>query len=436
MKIALPSIDYPCQATLKIPGSKSMSNRALLLACLAEGRSDIFNLQVSDDIRCMVKGLQALGQQIELDELKQSVKVQGSGGRFQQQLPFIHCGESGTMARFLLIACAVIGGEYHFDAAESLKKRPFVSLFQWLQEQGVSIERKSEETFPLSLKSSGFRGGEIEVDASETGQILSALLMMAPFMQELPTFKVKQLSSRSYVDLTIQMMSDFGVQIYSPEPRFFTLNNKALYRSPGEARELIPGLHPGYHLEPDLSTASYFFAAATATAGEVSIELNRSQCKQGDLIFLSLLEKMGCQVQESSPLLTVKGNSQLRGITANLNATPDLLPTLAALAPLAQTPTLITGIAHTRHKESNRISTMRQGLAALDILTEEGPDHLKIYPRSLIKAATIQSHNDHRIAMAFSVLALRTPGLILEGAEAVNKSCPEFFNLWASLFKS
>lgn len=422
MKKILQAVHYPIRAKLQIPGSKSISNRALLLAALAEGRSEIANIQVSDDIRAMIKGLQALGVVIELNEASQTAFVTGSKGFFLKQGSKLHCAESGTMARFMLTACAAVAGEYYFDAAASLQKRPLHSLFKVIEGQGVQLQHLSTENFPLRLCSPrGLSGGELRISAAETSQVVSALLMMAPFMRAPLFLSVENLVSCSYVEMTCSMMADFSVQVTSSKQHEFSVPQFQHY----QARY--------YQVEPDLSTASYFFAAAAVTAGELSIQpFQRAKTKQGDVIFLSLLEQMGCEVHESESGLSIKGTSHLQGITVNMSTCPDVFMTLAALAPFAETPTLITGIGHVRYKESDRLSAMSQGLKALAVRIEEGNDWLKIYP-SPVQAGIVNSKNDHRLAMAFSVLGLRVPGVIIEGAEAVAKSCPEFFELWGKM---
>jgi 3-phosphoshikimate 1-carboxyvinyltransferase len=244
---------------------------------------------------------------------------------------------------------------------------------------------------------------------------------VAPFAKTSVLLETENLVSEPYIDMTCSMMSEFGV----------------LVRRMHYARFYIPTpqrYHPReYVVEPDLSTASYFFAAAAVTTGEVTIQaVNRETSKQGDKAFLNVLEKMGCTVIESANGLTVKGPVELHGLNVDMRDFSDTFMTLAAIAPFATTPTTITNIAHVKLKESDRILAMRTNLEKLGIKVESGNDWIKIYP-GVPAAGIIDSYNDHRIAMSFSVLGLRVPGILIDNPECVSKTCPEFFELWGQL---
>ncbi len=422
MKQALQPVVGPIQAKIHVPGSKSISNRALLLAALASGVSEINNIQVSDDIRAFVKALTDLGISIQLDEEARKAVVGGCSGQFLNKHCVVWCGESGSLARFLLAACAGLSGAYYFDGAPSLRKRPMASLLQILTGQGLTCIPNDSERLPFTMISpNGLRGGKIFVDGSKTGQVVSALLMIAPFAKSPITLHVEKLVSRSYVGLTCSVMAEFGVHVEVLNEFEFTVSQPQHY---------VPR---DYQVEPDLSTASYFFAAAAVTGGEVTMQaIRRPEIRQGDVAFLSMLEKMGCVIEEGSAGLTVKGPRRLQGLEVSLKDCPDLLMTLAAIAPFAKSPTLITDIGHARFKESDRLQAMRMGLEVLGVRVEEGDTWLKIYP-SEPHGGTINAYSDHRIAMAFAVMSLLVPNIVIEGAECVSKSCPEFFQLWKNL---
>jgi len=422
MKQVLQPVKDPIHAKILIPGSKSISNRALLLAALANGVSEVRNIQISDDIRFMVKALSDLGVSIQLDEKAHKVVVGGCSGQFLNKHCAIWCGESGTLARFIMAACAGVSGAYYFDGAAALRKRPMGTLLNILVSQGVTCIPNDTDNLPITIISAnGLRGGKVFVDGSKTGQTVSALLMIAPFARSALSIRVEHLVSRSYVDLTCSVMEEFGVHVDCPHDLEFTVTPPQSY----DARD--------YTVEPDLSTASYFFAAAAVTGGEMTVQpIHRSAIRQGDVIFLSILEKMGCEVLEQSSGLKVVGPLRLQGAEVNMQDCPDLFMTLAVIAPFAKTPTTITGIGHARFKESDRLTVMRQGLESLGVHVEEGDSWIKIYP-SIPHGGIVKSHNDHRIAMAFSVLALCVPGIIIEDAECVSKSCPEFFQMWKKL---
>ncbi len=422
MKQALQPVQAPIHAKVQVPGSKSISNRALLLAALANGVSEIQNIQVSDDIRIFVKALAALGISIQLDEAARKAVIGGCSGQFLNKHCVVWCGESGTLARFVLTACAGLSGAYYFDGAVSLRKRPMASLLHILTSQGVTCIPNDSERLPFTIISpNGLRGGKIFVDGSKTGQVVSALLLIAPFAKTPIQLHVEKLVSLYYVDLTCAMMAEFGVEVERVSETMFSVSQPQHY------------LARDYQVEPDFSTASYFFAAAAVTGGEVTMQaVRRREIKQGDIIFLSMLEKMGCEVHELSSGLMVKGPRRLQGLEVSMRDCPDLFMTLAAIAPFARTPTLITDIGHARFKESDRLKAMYKGLGRLGVRVEEGESWFKIYP-SEPHGGVIHSHQDHRIAMAFSVLSLRVPDVVIEGAECVAKSCPEFFQLWEQI---
>lgn len=422
MKQSIRSTKQPIHAHVIIPGSKSITNRALLLAALADGVSELSGMLISDDTRAFVNALHALGIVIQLDEADRSCIVGGSGGQFPRSEATIWCDSAGTVARFLLAACAASSGKYFFDATPQLRQRPIEPLVKVLCAQGAKVTPEDATHMPFTIKgTNNLSGDHIEIDGKETGQFISALLMIAPFAKSPVEITSEDIVNRPFVDMTCTMMAEFGV----------------LVRRMHRARFLIPVPQrykaTDYVIEPDLSTASYFFAAAAVTGGEITIQaFDRENSKQGDVKFLFILEKMGCEIIESAKGFAVKGPKELRGVNADMRDFSDVFMTLAAVAPFAKTPTTITNIGHTRLQESNRIAVMREGLEKLQVKVEEGADWLKIYP-SEPKGGVINSHQDHRIAMAFAVIGLRVPGVEINGASCVSKTCPEFFELWEKI---
>jgi 3-phosphoshikimate 1-carboxyvinyltransferase len=422
MKKSIQIAKEPICACLTIPGSKSITNRALLLAALADGRSTLTDILISDDTIALIKALQALGIDIQLNEKSHTCIVKGCNGQFPRKEAAIWCKDAGTVARFLLAVCAASVGAYHFDGSEQLRRRPLHQLIKILCLQGATITPMGAVQMPFSISNKGkLQGGEILVDASETGQFVSALLMASPLAQTSFLIKVKNRVSQPYINMTIAMMAEFGVLVRQLNSDSFSIS--------------VPQQYVGcdYVIEPDFSTASYFFAAAAITHGHVTIQpVNLETSKQGDVAFLTVLEKMGCEIISTQRGLTVKGPATLQGIHVDMRDFSDTMMTLAAIAPFASSPTTMTNIRHARNKESNRLSVVRQELEKLNIKVEEGQDWLRVYPGSPV-ANTINSHGDHRIAMAFSIIGLRVPGIQIDGAESVNKTCPEFFNLWDRL---
>jgi len=414
----------PVHAQLIIPGSKSITNRALLLAALANGVSEISDILISDDTLAMVNALQELGVVIQLDKNSCSCIVGGGNGQFPRQTASIWCGDSGIVARFLLAACSASPGVYTFTGSEQLRKRPIVELLRILMHLGAQIIYENGKQLPVTVVGvNALRGGKITVDATETGQFVSALLMIAPFAKTSFMIQAAELVSYPYIEMTCTMMAEFGVLVRRMHQTCFSV--------------LVPQRYQAcdYRVEPDFSTASYFFAAAAITGGEVTIQaVSVQNSKQGDVAFLKVLEKMGCTIIANEQGLTVKGAVELRGIHVDMRDFSDIFMTLAVIAPFANTPTTMTNIGHTCYKESNRLAVMYAELEKLSVKVERGADWLKVYP-GMPQGATIDSHQDHRIAMAFAVMGLRVPGMIISGAECVSKTCPDFFKLWHGLYR-
>jgi 3-phosphoshikimate 1-carboxyvinyltransferase len=390
---------------ISIPGSKSITNRALLLAALAKGTSHLSGVLFSDDTWAFINALSALGVNIISDPEKKTCIVHGVNGKFPNSHAKIDCQEAGTVLRFLLAACAAAGsGKFYFDGAAGLRKRPISALIQILIHQGAEIEPEYATQMPFTLVPNGLVGGSVFVPGHESSQFLSALLMASPLAKCPLIFHTTELVSRPYVALTRTMMQEFGVT----------------------AGTLGSYLARDYYIEPDLSTASYFFAAAALTNSMITVpNINRQFCKQGDIRFLDILELMGCKVSGDESQTTVRGVKKLKGVQVDMNDISDTFMTLACLAPFADTPTKITGIGHTRLQESDRISAVADNMRRLGIVVDDSNDQITIYPSSP-RAAVIDSHGDHRIAMAFSLIGLVIQGIVINNMDCVSKTCPNF----------
>ncbi len=419
---------------MRVPGSKSVTNRALLLAGLADGDSSLRGGLIADDTLAFAAGLRSLG--IVAREQSGGWRVSGCAGRVPAAEADVFCAEAGTAARFLLAAAAAGHGAYRFDAAPQLRRRPLAVLLEALRAQGAATEPPDAGALPFTLLARGLAGGRLRLPGDTSSQFISALLMAAPLGREPLDLRVDGLVSRPYVSMTLRMMAQFG----------------AGGEAHGDERFVVgPGAYAGrdYDVEPDASTASYFFAAA-ATSGRVQVlGLHRDGCLQGDIAFLDVLECMGCVVTDEpegvrvaapGPLrrpggssdLGAPGGSSLAGLTVDMADISDTFMTLAAIAPLATSPVTITGIANVRLKESDRIAAMEDNLRRLGVRTESGPDHLRIYPGTPT-GGRVDPHGDHRIAMAFAVLGLRVPGIVVDDPACVSKTCPSFFDLWRAL---
>ena len=406
------------RATVRVPGSKSVTNRALLLAGLAAGRSVLRGALEAGDTDAFAAGLRSLG--VAVERAGDEVTVHGAGGRFPAAEADVYCAEAGTAARFLLAAAAAGDGRYRFDAAPQLRRRPLGLLLDALRAQGARIEPAAGDALPLTLHASGLAGGGLRLPGDTSSQFISALLMAAPLGRAPLDLRVDGLVSRPYVAMTLCMMESFGAAADSAADDHFVVS---------------PGAYTGrdYDVEPDASTASYFFAAAAATGGQVKVAgLRRTRALQGDVAFLDVLECMGCAVKDEADGVLVAGPAALAGLTVDMADISDTFMTLAAIAPLATSPVTITGIGNVRLKESDRIAAVEENLGRTGVKTESGPDWLRVFPATP-RSARIDPHGDHRIAMAFSVLGLRVPGTVVDDPGCVAKTCPTFFDLWATL---
>jgi len=405
--------------TVRVPGSKSITNRALLLAALASGSSTLRDALAADDTLAFAAGLRSLGFAVDEDAAG-GWHVQGAAGRIPAAEADVNCAEAGTAARFLLAAGAAGEGRYRLDAAPQLRRRPLAQLLEALRAQGARTEPPDAEGLPLTLEARGLTGGSLRLPGDTSSQFISALLMAAPLGHAPLELAVDGLVSRPYVDMTLAMMAQFGVEAE---------------RRGHERFRVAPGVYSGrdYAVEPDASTASYFFAAAAVTGGRVKVlGLRREGCLQGDIRFLDVLEAMGCSVSDEPDGVVVAGRGTPAGLTADMSDISDTFMTLAAVAPFASSPVTITGIANVRLKESDRIAAMESNLRRLGVKTASGPHFLRVYPGTPT-GGRIDPHGDHRIAMSFAVLGLRARGVVVEDPGCVSKTCPDFFELWTAL---
>ncbi len=405
--------------SVRVPGSKSITNRALLLAALAGGSSTLRGALAAGDTLAFAAGLRSLGFAVAQDAAG-VWRVRGGAGRIPSAEADVWCAEAGTAARFLLAACAAGRGRYRLDAAPQLQRRPLADLLEALRAQGARTEPPDADCLPLTLEARGLKGGSLRLPGATSSQFVSALLMAAPLGRAPLELAVEGLVSRPYVDMTLAMMARFGVDAE---------------RRGHEHFRVVPAVYGGrdYVVEPDVSTASYFFAAAAVSGGRVKVlGLRREGCLQGDIRFLDVLEAMGCSVRDEPDGVVVAGPGTPAGLSADMSDISDTFMTLAAVAPFASSPVTITGIANVRLKESDRIAAMETNLRRLGVKTASGPDFLRVYPGTPT-GGRIDPHGDHRIAMSFAVLGLRVRGVIVEDPGCVSKTCPHFFELWKGL---
>ena len=412
----------PVHASVRVPGSKSITNRALLLAALADGPSTIDGALFSDDSRWFVEGLRRLGVAVEVDEPARRVVVQGAGGPPPAAQADLWAELAGTAARFLLAYCCLGHGRFRVDGTARMRERPMADLLETLQALGADCRSRGlNGGLPVEVRAAGLRGGQAGVRGDVSSQFLSALLMVAPYAERSVELTLTTpLAAGPYVDITVAMMASFGVRVERRGYDWFRIPTGQRY-------------HPlAYAVEPDASSASYFLAAAALTGGRVRVEGLPANALQGDIRFLDVLEQMGCAVTRASEWVEVAGPPQLRGVDVDMSAIPDMTLTLAALAPFATGPTAIRNVAFIRHHETDRIAACVKELRKLGVDVEERPDGLTIFP-GWKGGAILDAHHDHRVAMAFALAGLKIPGVAIEGAECVAKTFPDFFERFADL---
>lgn len=411
----------PIHGRVKPPGSKSITNRALICAALATGKSTLAGALDSDDTRMMIEGLRALGVAVEHDTSAATITVDGCGGRFPRPAANLFLGNSGTSIRFLTAAVAIGRGRYRLDGVPRMRQRPIEDLLVALRQLAADAQSElGTGCPPVVVNASGLRGGVATVAGGISSQFLSALLMAVPDAEARVEIEVDgELVSKPYVDMTLAVMRSFGVEIEASDYRRFVAPGGCRYR----------GSH--YEIEPDASAASYFFAAAAITGGEVAVEGLSHQSLQGDVAFCNCLAQMGCVVEDNGRSIDVRGRP-LKGIDVNMNAISDTVQTLAAVALFADGSTTIRGVGHIRHKETDRIGNLAIELRKLGATVEEFDDGLRITPAALHGAA-IETYDDHRMAMSLALVGLKTPGVVILNPGCTAKTYPNFFSDLAAL---
>ncbi len=422
----IPRFNAPARGTITVPGSKSINNRALLLAALAQGQSVLTGALDSDDTRIFASCLNALGFEVSHDPNASTFKVSGCGGHLPAPkggTADLFVGNAGTAARFLLALSALGLAPVRFDGVAAMRKRPMGDLLEVLEAQGAKISfQGAPGHFPLNLTGSGLPGGRLELDPQRSSQQVSAALMVAPFAKaDTELFLTGPIVSEPYIAMTIDMMADWGVHVERPEPQRLQVASGQSYHA-----------KPHYGVEPDASSASYFFAAAAVTGGRVTVPGLSRKALQGDALFVDALASMGASVEESAEGLTVTGPTQLHGLEIDMNAISDTAPTLAAIASNASGPVLITGVEHMRWKETDRVNAMATQLRAMGADLDERLDGLLIRPAKL-KAAQVVTYDDHRMAMSLSIAGLANEGVTIEDPACTSKTFPTFFDVLGEL---
>ncbi len=410
---------HPLNAVVRVPGSKSLTNRALIAAALADGPSTLQNILLADDTRHMIDALRSLGVALRVDESACRAEITGAGGYWRNEKADLFCGNAGTVMRFLAAACSVGHGQYHLDGVPRMRERPIGALVDALIDLGAYINYLEKEGYPpIDIRATGLRGGTVRFQSPQSSQLVSALLLAAPYAGSDVFIEIAgQVVSQPYLDMTVSVMDAFGVAAVADGMRFIV---PAPQRYHGTA----------YAVEPDASNASYFLAAPAIAGGSVIVEGLGTSSVQGDVGFVDLLERMGCRIDRSPDRLTVTApppGTKLRGIDVDLNAMPDTAQTLAVLALFASSPTRIRNIANLRVKETDRIAALATELTRLGAQIEIFEDGLAIHPPKQIQPTPINTYDDHRMAMSFALVGLAVDGIVINDPECVNKTFPDYF---------
>jgi 3-phosphoshikimate 1-carboxyvinyltransferase len=405
----------PMKATVTPPGSKSITNRALICAALADGDSTLTGVLDSEDTRVMIDALGKLGIEVDADPIAKRIRIRGCDGHPPVSQADMNAGGSGTTMRFLTAMVCLGDGVFRLDGTPRMRQRPIEDLLAALRQMGANVKSELENGCPpVGVQASGLKGGRISVSGDISSQFLSGLLLASPYAsQAVELIPAKRLVSQPYIEMTLAVMADFGVEVRKLYDGGFAVPAGKRYR--GRA----------YEIEPDASAASYFFAAAAITGGQATIEGLSKQSIQGDIGFCDCLEKMGCKVEYREHAIIVTGG-KLHGIEIDMNGISDTVQTLSAVALFAEGPTTITGVGHIRHKETDRLGALVAELRKFGATVEELSDGLKITPGEL-HAATIETYDDHRMAMSMSLVGLRVPGVAILDPGCTAKTYPLFF---------
>lgn len=416
----------PLAGTVVVPGSKSMTNRALLLAALSEETSTLGGVLFSDDSRHFLDCLVKLGFQLDINEIEKTVKIQGCGGKIPEKKAEINVGSAGTAARFITAMLALSDGEYVIQCSKQMEKRPMAELFKVLTSMGAEFTYlKNQEHLPVKVKGNGGICKDITMDISKSTQFLSAMLMVTPVTESGIHIRITSAKKEgSYISITTNMLKSFGVTVdFDGES----------YHVKGQQK-----LHIGdYYIEPDVSAACYFYGMAALTGGRITVKNVFSTSMQGDMKFVKVLEQMGCQVLEETEGITVIGNENgsFQGIDVNMNDFSDQALTLAALAPFATSPTVIRNVGHIRGQECNRMAAIVNELNKCGIHCEEVGDDIFITPGK-VKPAVIETYEDHRVAMAFTMMGLRADGIEINNPQCCRKTFENYYDVLEQLVKN
>jgi len=402
-----------------LPGSKSLSNRALLLAALANGETKITNLLVSDDINHMLNALKNLGIQYTLSDCGTKCTVIGNNGFFNVNKPLeLFLGNAGTAMRPLCAALAASEGEFVLTGEPRMKERPIGHLVDALVQLNADIEYLEDKDYPpIKIKGKALTGSTVRIDGSISSQFLTAILMVTPLLKTDTNIEIDgELVSKPYIDITLDIMSRFGVTVLNNDYQSFTVKGNQSYQAVNK-----------YMVEGDASSASYFLAAGAIKGGEITVHGVGKLSVQGDKYFADVLEKMGAEVIWNNESITVVGKP-LNAVDMDMNHIPDAAMTIATTALFAKGTTTIRNIYNWRVKETDRLTAMATELRKVGAVVEEGEDYISITPPTSLKHAEIDTYDDHRVAMCFSLVALSNTAVTINDPKCTAKTFPDYFD--------
>jgi 3-phosphoshikimate 1-carboxyvinyltransferase len=416
-------VDKPVNADVTVPGSKSYTNRALLIAALADGVTTLTGALFSDDTKYMADSLRRLGIEVEEDPDSATFVVHGTGGRIPADTAELFVGGSGTCARFLSAFVALGNGRFVIDGVDRTRERPIQDLLTGLNGLGVDATSQNETGCPpVVVNADGIKGGRTFMPGDRSSQYFTALLLVAPYAQENTDIRVEgELASSPYIDMTLDIMRRFGVDVVNDDYNAFHVRAGQRYNG------------TTYAVEPDATNATYFMAAAAITGGRVTVKGLTEDSAQGDVRFARILEQMGCTVSVDDSGITVRGPDQLHGIDIDLNSMPDTAQTLWAIAPFASTAVTVRNVPVLRIHETDRIAAMENELTRLGVRVKAWGDGMTVYPASEILPTRLETYDDHRMAMSLALIGLREPGVILIDPDCVNKTFPDYFTVLDTL---
>ncbi len=408
-----------CRIT--IPGSKSHTHRALVIAALVEDESTILNGLRSEDTDLTADALDQMGVKIRRDTVAKW-RVVGTGGRFLPSKQPIYLGNSGTSMRLLTALAALGNCPYTLKGTDRMHERPIENLLQGLRQTGAqAISINNNKCPPVLIDGKNQSGGHVDLDCSDSSQYLSAMLMIGPYLsQGLEINVFKGPVSRPYVDMTLAVMKQFGVDVARNGYQSFSIKGNCAYRPTAVS------------IEPDASNASYFFAAAAISGATLTVNHIKEDSLQGDVRFIEVLEKMGCEIHKFDDGIAISGK-RLNGVEVDMSSMPDMVPTLAVTAAFAAGKTHIKGIGHLKVKECDRILAVTTELGKMGIRVEASENHMTVHG-GRPHGATIDTYNDHRIAMSFAVAGLVVPGIVIQNEGCVEKSFPSFWKIFKRIY--